>query len=424
VHLVPQAPAAEVPAQAAGLHRAETFRTIMRALVVLGVLGVSACLVGAGSVALLMGLGFFTWDDLRAGRIALKSPRSSEYQTFWGNARDLAGKDEKAFKLMLARDIWVPDKELKTHFVALGAWMNKQDDAWLAIAVKDYGTQKPRDAELLQQAIDKLEAHFGESLELGARAEAADFAGVKAQRLAFKGRTGAVLWSGACTMLSHHGFGYWVFVAGPGADDVRRTEAALKKEETGFSLVTDRAGWREQPTKLETFTSSDGLVSVTAAEGVWEKSTPANVEFETGTLLLLGRYQKEKDNQKNAHLQVFTLDGQTELKEALKGARDYLEKQKQEQNSGYKLGPMPDAEGQSELGVVDDVGNRRGRIAELTLSLGDSPARYYLLAVVSEPERVNVVLCDCMWKSRQIWRQDFLDLLKTMKAKTKAVSSP
>jgi hypothetical protein len=39
---------------------------------------------------------------------------------------------------------------------------------------------------------------------------------------------------------------------------------------------------------------------------------------------------------------------------------------------------------------------------------------------VIEPDRVTVVLCDCLWRSRQIWRQDFLDLLKTCKAKAKA----
>ena len=53
----------------------------------------------------------------------------------------------------------------------------------------------------------------------------------------------------------------------------------------------------DEPPKTETFASSDGRVSVAAPEGAWEKFVPATVEFETGTLLLLGRYQKEKDNQ-------------------------------------------------------------------------------------------------------------------------------
>jgi hypothetical protein len=218
-------------------------------------------------------------------------------------------------------------------------------------------------------------------------------------------------------MFAHHGFGYWVFAGGPSIDDVHGIYAELRKDDTGFSLVTDRKGWREQPLKTETFTSSDGLVSLSAPEGVWQKSVPANSEFESGTLLLLGLFLKEKDNTKNAHLQAFALDKQPDLKESMKQARDYLEKHRKEQNSGYKVELSPDAAGQSELGVVDDVGNRKGRIVELMLSLNDSPARYYLVAVVSGAEQDSVLLCECNWKSRQIWRQDFLELFKTFKAK-------
>ena len=56
---------------------------------------------------------------------------------------------------------------------------------------------------------------------------------------------------------------------------------------------------------MDTFVSTDKVISLMAPEGVWEGATAANAEFESGTLLLLGRYLKEKDNQKNAHLQVF-----------------------------------------------------------------------------------------------------------------------
>ena len=68
---------------------------------------------------------------------------------------------------------------------------------------------------------------------------------------------------------------------------------------------------------------------------------------------------------------------------------------------------------------MEDIGNRKGRVADLLLTLNDSRVRYYMVAVISEPEHVTVVLCDCTWKSRQIWRQDFLDLFKTFRAKAK-----
>jgi hypothetical protein len=118
-------------------------------------------------------------------------------------------------------------------------------------------------------------------------------------------------------------------------------------------------------------------------------------------------------------LQTFTLDAQADLKEAMMQAKKEIELVKKEQNSGYKLGPSSDAAGQSELGVVEEVGNRRGRIAEMMLSLNDTPARFYLVAVISEAEQVHVVLCDCNWKSRQIWRQEFQGLFKALKVRSK-----
>lgn len=387
--------------------RNDGLRALIRVLVILSVIAVSIGVVVVGVVFLVA----FNPPNLDGGA------RASDYLVVTGSARTLKGTDEKAFKLLLLKNTWDQDRELKSHFGALGAWRNKSDELWLAIAVKDYGTTRPRDAELVQQGIEKLEGQFGESLELAAKTEPAEVAGVAAQRLTFKGQLGAVVSWGECTMFSYHGFAYWLFLGGPSLEDISTYAAELKKPETGIALETDRKGWREQPPRTVTFAAADGLVSVTAPEGVWEQSTPANVEFETGTLLLLGRYVKEKDNTKNAHLQIFTMDKQADLKEAAKQAKDFLEKLKKEQFTGYKLAPA--AEGQSDLGVVEDVGNRKGRIAELSLARDDAPMRYYLLAVVSEPERVTVVLCDCLWNSRQIWRQDFLDLLKTYKAKAK-----
>ena len=46
----------------------------------------------------------------------------------------------------------------------------------------------------------------------------------------------------------------------------------------------------------------------------------------------------------------------------------------------------------------------RGQALFATLSLNDQPARYYLVAVISDADRTTVILCDCRWKSRQIWR--------------------
>ncbi len=386
---------------------------------ILGAVGAACLLVVGGVIAILVGFGFATPREIFSleGLNNIGSGAgAADRQSFVGRARTLQGKEEKAFRLLLARDGWAPDKDLRTHLARCGAWMNKQDDLWLAVAVEDFGTRSPREAELVQSAIKRLEAHFGEALELAAKTEPADFARTAAQKLTFKGQRGTVVWWGECIMLTHHGFGYWIFLAGPTVEDTQPLADELNHEATGFALETDRRGWRAQPPPLETFVSSDGALKLTAPEGVWEKASQPNVEFETGTLLLLGRYLKEQDNQKNAHLQALTLEKNSDLKEATKQARDFLEKARKDQQAGYKLAPVA---GQPELGTVEDIGNRRGRLVELALSLNDAPVRYYLLAVIGEPERTEVVLCDCAWKSRQIWRQDFLGLLRTLKVKGK-----
>jgi hypothetical protein len=76
-------------------------------------------------------------------------------------------------------------------------------------------------------------------------------------------------------------------------------------------------------------------------------------------------------------------------------------------------------DGQTEAGTLEDVGNRRGRTIDLKLQIGDEPEpqRYYLLSVVNEPDVCYAILCECSWKSRPIWRQDFLDVLRTLRLK-------
>ncbi len=80
----------------------------------------------------------------------------------------------------------------------------------------------------------------------------------------------------------------------------------------------------------------------------------------------------------------------------------------------YKVALADEAAGIA--GTVQDIGNRPGRLVELKLLQGEgAPARYMLVGVFAEGEKTFVVRCDCVWANRQIWRQDFLDLTKTLK---------
>jgi len=141
-------------------------------------------------------------------------------------------------------------------------------------------------------------------------------------------------------------------------------------------------------------------LSLTAPEAVWEKQDVTKVE-ERGVLLLYGRYLQEKDNRKNALVLVVALDKQDG---AVKATRAYFEEKRKELNKDYLFEQIGE-------GVV---GERKIPYAEVKVQLGPQPTRYFLVAALQGKANTIGILCDSTWESRQIWRQDFLDLLKTL----------
>jgi hypothetical protein len=328
--------------------------------------------------------------------------------------RNLNNKDENAFKLT-APSRWKADGDLKRRLSALTAWTNEEGEGWLAVAVQDYGQQRPRDGEMMKAAIERLEGHFGDALELANRAFKSELAGFDCQCLRFKGTYNAVTWFGECYLLPHHGFGYWFFVATSTPWERGEDAAHVRKqldESKSFALVTDRKGWTAQPPKMDTFNAQKASLSITVPSGAWEKSPAKDVE-ETGELFLFGRFLRDKDNRKNASILVFTSDKKSDLKESLRAARSYLEKRRQEENDKYKY--MAAQEGASESGAQEAVGDHAGWLTELKLMFNDEPRRYSLLAVVHHDDQAFVIHCDCAWEHRQIWQQDFRNALSTLK---------
>jgi len=121
-------------------------------------------------------------------------------------------------------------------------------------------------------------------------------------------------------------------------------------------------------------------------------------------LFLFGRYLKEKDNRKNASVLILALDKKASLKESLTDARAYFDGKKKEEDKNYQTEPITE---------------KGEELLELRLLLGNEPKRYVLLAVADGGAQHFAILCDCTWESRQIWRQDFLDLLRTFQLKKK-----
>jgi hypothetical protein len=338
-----------------------------------------------------------------------KDAQTGPADKFTGEITNLSNKKEKVFRIVVPRSMWKLDNNVRAGLKAVLALQRSDPEAWVALAAKDFGTRSPRAAELAKEGIERLKGHFGDTLELAEKADVDELAGERAQRLVFKGMTRQVFWNGVCYAFTHAGVGYWFFVAAPTLDNAEQTLADLQKERA-LSLVDERRGWSEQPPKLDTFGKK--RTSLSAPEGVWTEFEASDVD-ERGDLLLTGRYLKEKDNRKNASVLIVALAKQPNLKEDLKAARTYFEDRKKEEDKDYRLIPVSDKA--DDPGVTATIGERQGRMLDLRVQLGNEIKRHLLLAVVDAGGQAFAIRCDCTWESRQIWRQDFLDLLQSFK---------
>jgi len=339
-----------------------------------------------------------------------------------GNIYNQKKVEEKAFKIILPNKSWIPDNDRRKRMGVITAWKStdKDKEGWFAVNVHDYGQTRPRDAELLRTGIDRLEQYFEGSLELAEKAEPSTVCETQGQRLLFKGQMNSVTWWGYMFMLAHEGFGYWLYVAAPSKESAEEMFAKeLQGTETGFLLATDRKGWREQPQKRETFATRDGVLTLVVPEGVFEKHS-AKDQDERGELFLFAKYQKEQDNRKNADVLVLALEKQGDLKEGMKTTKKYLEDKKTEESKDYKIAMAGEGSDQSDLGISAAVGNRPGRIAEFKLLRGETAARFWMVGVVNAEDKAYVIRCDCNWESRQIWREDFQELMRSLQLQSRA----
>ena len=342
-----------------------------------------------------------------------KNTVADKSHTYVFKARNLNNIEEKAFKLVLPEKGWASDNTIRQRLGAVTAWRSADQDAWFAVAARDYGQTKPRDAELVRRGIERLEQYFEGGLELAEKPEPAKWSDVEGQRLLFKGQLNAVTWRGYVYMLTHQGFGYWLYVAAPSEDEAQALYASTVDAGTnGFFPDTARKGWREQPPKMKDYTTENQALTISLIEGVFEKHQ-AKDQDERAQLYLFAKYQREKDNRKNADILVLMLDKQGDLKESLEAARKYLEDRKREESQEYKV----EFSGAVSASASDSVGNRPGRIVEGKLLRGETPIRFWIVAVVLEADKLYVIRCDCHWDHRQIWREEFLQALQGMKFK-------
>ena len=130
---------------------------------------------------------------------------------------------------------------------------------------------------MVKAAIDRLEKHFGDALELANKATKSDLVGEDCQCLQFRGTINSVPWYGEAYLLAHHGFAYTLFCATSAPwgkeGDAAQVKTELERSKS-FALVTDRRGWREQPPKLETFHAQSAPISINLPAGGVGKRVP------------------------------------------------------------------------------------------------------------------------------------------------------
>ncbi len=334
-----------------------------------------------------------------------------------GLFQSLKGGEELAFVVTAPKDEWKKEALIRSRLAATLAMSRTGPDAFFAVCLKDYGVHKARDAEMLREGIKRLDSLFsdgsgGSTLELAAKAVPAQLDGKTAKRMEFRGQFNTVFWRGDLYMLAYHGIAYWVIIASPSIDDARHEMKNLLDSKY-FAIQTKRLGWTEQPIKLDLFKGA--RVQMHAFPGVWEQFK-ARDEDERADLVLVGRY-KEKDNRKNATVLALNLEPQPGLKEGVKAAAEDLEKKKQSELEGASIQPAEEkTDPLNDPGPAVEIGNRRGKIVEFRVVADDMPKRYVLLAVIVEDDRLLVIRCEAIWEHRQIWRQEFLDLLQTLRS--------
>jgi hypothetical protein len=382
-----------------------------RFFITLFIVGFAVCVVVAAFGGLIVAIGLDRLRDLASGR--------PDGDTHIGKLRAGKGESEAIYKLVLPRREWAPDNEIRHRFDAHAAFKSiDYEGCWFALVVKDYGMHKPRDPEMLRFAVAKLDHHFADGLELGAKTEPGKFGELPSLRLQFRGDLKSARWNGECHMFFNNGIAYWLFLASPEKSVVEFFADELPAKHV--FVVSDRRGWREQPAPTETFISAGGKFDVTALKGAWSAGDPKLVD-EKYEMLLSGRYLIEKNNSKNAIITVFTVEKQADLAAAMKAARAYIEKKAEEDNALAKVNHAAEVTpGQSsDLGEQKEIGNRFGRIIDLKEQLKDEDKarRYYLLAVVNEPDATYAFKCECAWEARAIWRQEFFDVLKTFRVR-------
>jgi hypothetical protein len=363
------------------------------------------------AIVLLVGLGAGAW--LLRGWLA----RLDE-----GTATDqpAAGAYESTqynFRFQAPPAPWKEDMQTRLDLRTGVALRRTDPNAWLALLTTDYHTRTPTDADMVDEGVRRLKAHFKEGLEWEQRPDT-QLAGRRAQRLEFVARVHGVEMTGEADLLAYNGVGYWLLTWAP-----TESQGALAGDwdrvRAGFALGKEREGWAVPPPKQLTLAGTKAPYTLRYVEGIWEKQdNPAAYDPDADGALLGHDQAEPKDTDKNGTALVLVLPPQNDLKAAVAAARGHLLAQEKKLYPDCTIHDA-DARRPAEDRPPDRVGDQDGRLLKLRVQIPDANEHFVYLAVVRQPRRVLAVWCEGDLRRRVYWEVNFVQLVRGLTVRGK-----
>jgi hypothetical protein len=321
---------------------------------------------------------------------------------------------------------WRQDTALQAAMKVDLAYRRSNPSSVMALAFRDYRTRLPRDAEMIDGALNKLHTYLGNvEYEVQPKNEEVKLAGRAALQMDFTAENPEhVQVAGQCLMTASRGIGYWVFTWGP-VDDQDKLADEWTAIRQNIQLGDQREDWTEAPRVTIPIKGIQLPYKLDYAKGLWEKQ-PLDGYDKRADVVLLGYDPKDKDARRGdqaALVQILALNKAPDLEAAAKEARDYLlemEKEKEGAGDAYNF-PNATVEPANEKSLqnTDDatnVGGFHGRLFKLEVKKSPEQRKYVVMAVVNiEGEGVLAVVCECDWARRDYWEREFTPLLDKLR---------
>ncbi|HVS36256.1 MAG TPA: hypothetical protein VMS17_11865 [Gemmataceae bacterium] len=338
------------------------------------------------------------------------------------------------FRIDPAGKPWERDPKARLGADAALAYRRSGPASFMALAFRDYKTRQPREAELIDEGVNRLRGNMTDvEYAVQPKDDKAQLGGQPGVRFEFQAEDrDHVPVHGECVAATSRGVAYWFFTWAPldDADGLRDEWAGLRSK---FALENKREGWTEKPPNLLTAQGDKlpykldyaGYDREKKKDGLWEKQDRDGYDPHAD-LVLLGYDPKDdepRSGQKAAVVQVLALSSAADLTAAVKEAKDALleiEKEKTPGGDGY-LYPSAVLNDVGDKALADagpdvTVGAFKGRISKFEAKKSADHSKYVVLAVVRmDSGDALAVVCECGWERRDFWDQEFTALLAKLR---------